>query len=95
VAQETLANISKHAEAKKVQIDLHGDETQIELTIQDNGCGFEQPSTLNNLPAQNHFGLVGMRERIELIGGDWMLESEPGDGTRVQVVWKNNPKISE
>ncbi len=90
VAQETLGNIGKHARAKNVQIELRGDEQSIELAIQDDGCGFEKPSTLNSLPAQNHFGLVGMRERVELIGGKWSLESTPGKGTRIQVEWNKD-----
>lgn len=87
VAQETLGNIGKHASASRVEIQLLGNEDQLELTIHDNGCGFKKPATLNDLPAQNHFGLVGMRERIELIGGDWSLESTPGEGTCVRVLW--------
>ncbi len=88
VAQETLGNIGKHARASQVEIQLRGDETALQLSIHDNGRGFERPPTLNGLPAQNHFGLVGMRERIELIGGDWSLESTPGEGTRVDVKWE-------
>ena len=89
VAQETLGNISKHARASSVNIHLRGDEHQLQLIIQDDGRGFSKPPTLNGLPSQNHFGLVGMRERIELIGGDWSLESKPGEGTRVDVAWKH------
>ena len=88
VAQETLGNISKHARASSVNIHLRGDKHQLQLSIHDDGRGFEKPPTLNGLPSQNHFGLVGMRERIELIGGDWSLESKPGEGTRVDVAWK-------
>ncbi len=88
VAQETLGNISKHARAASVNIRLEGDEHHLRLAIHDDGRGFEKPATLNGLPAQQHFGLVGMRERIELIGGDWSLESTPGEGTRVDVEWR-------
>ncbi len=87
VAQETLGNISKHAGASRVSIALEGDENHLGLTIHDNGNGFEKPATLNMLPVQNHFGLIGMRERIELIGGSWSLETNPGEGTRVNVEW--------
>ena len=92
VAQETLGNIAKHARASQVEIQLRGDESALQLSIHDNGRGFERPPTLNGLPAQNHFGLVGMRERIELIGGDWSLESTPGEGTRVEVKWEAAPR---
>jgi two-component system sensor histidine kinase DegS len=94
VAQETLGNIGKHARASQVDIQLRGDENALQLSIHDNGRGFERPPTLNGLPAQNHFGLVGMRERIELIGGDWSLESTPGKGTRVEVKWEAAPRRS-
>jgi len=90
VAQEALVNVTRHARASKVTITLHWQGSQLNMKIQDDGCGFTLPDTLSGLPAKDHFGMVGMRERTQLIGGNWSLESAPGEGTRVQVIWENN-----
>ena len=88
VAQEALSNISKHAQARHVDISLLCEEDQLMMTIQDDGLGFRAPVTLHDLTAQSHFGLAGMRERIGLIGGEWSLKSTPGHGTIVRVNWR-------
>jgi signal transduction histidine kinase len=87
VAQEALANIGKHAKARHVNISLTREKTFLVMTIEDDGKGFSTPDTLHGLTAQSHFGLVGMRERIGLIGGEWSLKSAPGTGTTVSVRW--------
>lgn len=90
VAQEALSNISKHARAKLVIINLSLDDARLVMTIEDDGVGFEPPDTLQGLTAHSHFGLAGMRERINLIGGEWAVESLPQKGTIVRVVWEGN-----
>jgi signal transduction histidine kinase len=85
VAQETLTNIARHAGASKAVISLKMDGEVHELSIQDDGCGFQVPSALHELAANDHFGLVGILERVELIGGTLVVKSEPGQGTLVQV----------
>jgi len=87
VAQEALTNISKHAHAQHVSIILQCEENQPSMTIQDDGIGFDTPVTLHGLTAKNHFGLAGMRERVDLIGGEWSLKSVPGRGTIIHVTW--------
>jgi signal transduction histidine kinase len=87
VAQEALINISKHAQAQHVNISLFCEDSQLTMTVQDDGLGFDTPHTLHELTAKNHFGLVGMRERVDLIGGEWSLKSVPGGGTTVCVTW--------
>ena len=79
VVQEALTNIGRHARAEAVMIELIERESRIELTIEDDGVGFEPggPSAA--------FGLKGMRERVELAGGTLEVESAPGAGTRLQV----------
>jgi len=54
------------------------------LSIHDNGCGFDP----DHLPAGNHFGLLGMRERVAAIGGQLTIESQPGQGTTITVTLK-------
>lgn len=87
VAQEALVNIGKHAKARHVNVSLAWKEDSVIMTIEDDGMGFNAPDTLHGLTTQSHFGLAGMRERVELIGGKWSLKSAPGDGTTVCVVW--------
>ncbi|MBN1428943.1 MAG: hypothetical protein JXB07_11205 [Anaerolineae bacterium] len=87
VAQEVLVNTGKHAQARQVNISLGWKDGQLLMTIQDDGRGFDPPDTLHKLTAQEHFGLAGMKERVELIGGQWSLRSVPGKGTIVCVTW--------
>ncbi|MCI0477983.1 MAG: sensor histidine kinase, partial [Anaerolineales bacterium] len=88
VAQEVLANVARHAHARSVALQLVFQNARLALTIRDDGWGFVVPTILGDLAAQGHFGLVGMRERVALIGGELALESAPGKGTTIQVVWQ-------
>lgn len=88
VAQEALSNIARHAEAQHVTICLKWDELSsiLEMTIADDGKGFVyDPAGL--IAAEGHLGLVNMRERVGLIGGEWRLDTAPGQGTRVSITW--------
>ncbi|MEW5717186.1 MAG: histidine kinase [Chloroflexota bacterium] len=87
VAQEVLSNAARHARAHNVTVQLAFDDTRLALTIRDDGCGFAPPPSWNDLTAQGHFGLVGLHERVALIGGQCAVESAPGKGTIVQVTW--------
>jgi NarL family two-component system sensor histidine kinase YdfH len=78
---EGLANIAQHAHASHVAVSIIQSKQALTLQIQDNGCGFDARKT----PAPGHFGLLGMRERIYLIGGQFSLESAVGQGTCLQV----------
>jgi two-component system, NarL family, sensor histidine kinase UhpB len=80
--QEGLTNISKHAKAKHAEITLERLESaerlsELRLTVADDGCGME-PGTRTS-----RFGLSGMRERVEMAGGRFVLESAPGQGLRL------------
>jgi PAS domain S-box-containing protein len=85
VAQEALTNIVRHASAKHVRIELVGLDDRILLSIKDDGKGFDvqeaQTQTLNG----ESFGLLGMRERVLLAGGDLEIESVPNCGTEIRV----------
>ena len=80
VAQEALNNVLKHAHAARVTVRLAVFGGNTTLVIADDGVGFD-PS----LHAADGFGLPGMRERVERLGGKLIIESSPGAGTRVQV----------
>ncbi len=79
--QEALTNIAKHAGAKQIGVALHCDVDSIMLSIEDDGRGFDKRRVLG-IPRQNEgIGLVGMRERLELLGGRLEIETEQGRGT--------------
>ncbi|MBI5650369.1 MAG: sensor histidine kinase [Chloroflexi bacterium] len=78
VAQEALHNIARHANARKVTIEMRATQNVLTLIVADDGIGFDPRA----IP-ENHFGLIGMRERLALIGGELKIESARGAGTRV------------
>jgi PAS domain S-box-containing protein len=81
VVQEALMNVRKHADATRVQVVLASDRDGVSLTVTDNGKGFD--TTANRRP--DHLGLAGMRERAELAGGWFEIESVPDGGTTVRA----------
>ena len=95
VVQEALANIAHHAAAQQVTIRLAWQNSQLVLTVQDDGQGFSVPLALHNLVSQGHFGLAGMQERVNLIGGTWKVTSTPGQGTIVHVVWRKRQRSEQ
>ena len=89
-AQEGLTNIQKHAGANQVQVRVRLEDQQASLIIDDNGQGFDS-TILNHLKEKSHYGLQGIRERLELIRGSFVLESQPNEGTRLCVTVPKNP----
>ncbi len=81
VAQEALNNVREHAQADHVRVDLVITPPTIELRIEDNGRGFDRCSV-----ERNRYGITGMNERVNLLGGELHVESAPGAGTRVRVM---------
>ncbi|MBI1878092.1 MAG: sensor histidine kinase [Chloroflexi bacterium] len=82
VAQEALANVAKHAVARHLTVRLVQNNGRLSLQVADDGRGFE----LNRVDVEHHFGLKGMRERAEMIGGALKVKSQSEDGTIVQLV---------
>jgi PAS domain S-box-containing protein len=85
IYQEAINNIIRHAEASQVWVRYQPDGQNLVLEIKDNGKGFEVPADFVNLARQNHFGMAGMRERVEAVGGKFRIISRPGQGTRVEI----------
>ena len=83
VAQEALNNVCRHAGVMQVQAELQYEEDRVLIRICDQGVGFD-PSEKFNPP--RGWGLAGMRERVESLGGQLNLQSAPGEGTSVEVV---------
>jgi PAS domain S-box-containing protein len=81
VFQETLTNVARHAQATRVAVSLEVDEDWLVLHVQDDGRGMSPAQTTD----RRSLGLLGMRERINLIGGELDLQSQPGQGTEITV----------
>jgi signal transduction histidine kinase len=80
VTQEALNNVEKHARAGQLGVVLFGGREAARLEVRDDGVGFD-PAATADLARLGHFGLLGMRERVELAGGTWTVWSRPGAGT--------------
>jgi two-component system sensor histidine kinase UhpB len=83
VAQEALTNITRHARATRVEVTLNCSTEQLELFIADDGVGFD-PEAVRRSRARS-LGLMGMAERLALIGGTLEIDSAPGKGTRIRA----------
>jgi signal transduction histidine kinase len=79
VAQEALTNVARHARASKARVELSETADGVVLEVHDDGVGFDPEAELRG--GLDHFGLAGMRERVELAGGTWTVWSRPGAGT--------------
>jgi signal transduction histidine kinase len=88
VPQEALNNVAKHSKANLATISLKSTDGMIELVIQDNGMGFDLEKALSVENSRKGLGLSSMKERTELSGGSFFIESGKGEGTVVRAVWK-------
>jgi signal transduction histidine kinase len=79
IVQEALTNASKHGAAKRAVVEIREDSTTVHLGVRDDGNGFDPDAETDG------FGLLGMRERVELLGGELLIESAPGAGATVKV----------
>jgi signal transduction histidine kinase len=80
VAREALSNAVRHAAPASVQLRLSFGRRELKMHVDDDGRGFDTSS-----PANGHYGIIGMRERIEHLGGKFFLRSGPGEGTHLEV----------
>ncbi|MEK6206649.1 MAG: sensor histidine kinase [Chloroflexota bacterium] len=81
VAQEALTNVLRHARASSVSVRLTRDDGQLRLAVSDDGLGFDVEAAERR--SEESVGLLGMTERIALVGGELSIESDPGRGTTV------------
>jgi two-component system sensor histidine kinase DegS len=84
VVQESLTNIEKHAKASEVQILMDFQPDHVTITVKDNGEGFVLKKNDNDTDSES-FGLLGMRERVSLLHGEFDIRSQPGEGTEITV----------
>jgi len=82
VGQEAVTNVTKHANAKTLTVNLEPTEEKVTLTVRDDGVGFDVPKQQK----ANDYGLKGMQERAQLAGGELTVTSKPGEGTTVKLV---------
>lgn len=85
IVQEAYQNVLRHSRANRVDISLRAVNSTLELSVADDGRGFETPHRLRDLARGEHYGLLGMEERAALCGGSLSLESAPERGTRILV----------
>jgi signal transduction histidine kinase len=79
--QESLTNIAKHARASRVDVTIQHEDSQLTISVRDDGVGFAPEESRK----PDSFGLLGLRERAALLGGEAMVTSAPGRGTHVEV----------
>ena len=91
VAQEALTNVSRHARATQVDVCIEAKDGSIRMDITDDGQGFDVAGK-SNTKNVNRLGLLGMRERVEMVGGTFGVESSPGHSTTVRVTVPAAPK---
>jgi signal transduction histidine kinase len=85
IVQEAITNVLRHADAQVVTVQIVYQGARIELTIRDDGRGFEPEEVLDTIGMQAHIGVLGMRERARALGGNFALFSRPGAGTTIDV----------
>jgi two-component system sensor histidine kinase UhpB len=85
IAQEAVNNIVRHAQASTVRIALCLDSGDVCLQVEDDGRGFDVRRISEQALPQRRLGLLGMKERVDLVGGRMMVDSAPGRGTRLEV----------
>lgn len=85
MAQEALNNVVRHASARHADLHVSYGDGEVRLEVSDDGVGFDVPKIPTDFAPDGHFGLLGIRERAELIGARLELESAPGKGTLVRV----------
>jgi signal transduction histidine kinase len=79
IVQEALTNAAKHGSAKRAVVEVHEDEAHINVSVRDDGTGFDPAAHTDG------FGLLGMHERVQLLDGTFQINSAPGQGTTVAV----------
>jgi signal transduction histidine kinase len=88
VAQEALTNVAKHARASRAGVTIRKDGGHVQLEVHDDGRAFQVKRVLSATKF-TRLGLLGMRERVEMVGGDFNIESAPGEGTTALLLMMN------
>ena len=94
VAQEALTNIARHATAKHVRLELYHHDAELHFRIRDDGVGFDVAAARQSAARGQSLGLLGMEERVVLLGGQFEIDSAPSHGTEVRVRFPLGPSRS-
>jgi signal transduction histidine kinase len=89
--QEAANNIAKHSNADHISVSLSKEGNSLELIIKDDGRGFDPESVLETEDVETGFGISSMKERTELSGGSFSIESGEGAGTTIRAAWPGKP----
>lgn len=87
ILQEAMNNVSKHSRARRVRVSISKRPEGLQFMVKDDGRGFNPDKRSNSKDAHRGFGLAGMKERTELSGGRFMVDSVPGSGTTIRALW--------
>ncbi|MDP2916538.1 MAG: GAF domain-containing protein [Dehalococcoidia bacterium] len=85
IAQEAISNIAQHAKAEFASISLGFNPDFITLSVEDDGVGFDRSEVFSSNNGKRGLGLLGMKERVEVLGGKFQIQSEPGMGTQIAI----------
>jgi signal transduction histidine kinase len=85
IAQEALSNTARHAQASHASLIISYALETVKMEVQDNGVGFKLPVNPAEFSGRGHYGLLGVRERAELIGAQLEIKTAPGEGTHLSV----------
>jgi len=88
IVQEALNNTVKHSQATQACLLVTSNAETLDLLIEDNGCGFTAPEGSTAQQTHKGFGLLGIAERVRMLGGRVAIESAPGHGCRIQIFLK-------
>ncbi|MEI7429798.1 MAG: ATP-binding protein [Betaproteobacteria bacterium] len=91
IVQESLTNIARHAGAAHAMVSLQDDGDELVLMVADDGCGIPAKPT----GGKNNFGLIGIRERVNMLGGRLTIDSEPGRGTHIEIHIPKPPEVAQ
>jgi signal transduction histidine kinase len=86
VGREALRNSVSHGHPARISVRIAFEAAQVRMEVRDDGTGFD--SDFNTLESNGHFGIIGMRERVEQLGGEFTLDSRLGEGTVVTVLFQ-------
>ena len=95
MVQEALSNVRKHANATKVNLRLQFQADKLLVEVRDNGRGFNLSQTLDSAISVGHMGILGMRQRVEALGGDIKIKTGEGAGTTITLRLPIQPQIKE
>jgi signal transduction histidine kinase/ligand-binding sensor domain-containing protein len=93
ISQECITNTVKHAQASRLQINLCFESNYINLYIKDDGCGINLSTS--PFTRTGHFGLIGIKERVEKLGGKLLLDTAPGKGTKYEISIPTSPLVQK